>query len=72
MVVTQVIGGTARKYLGEEGIVINIDTGIYPITVEFAPEITLDFMAEELEPVDTNIEIEIESEESLTDFLRNT
>lgn len=73
VVVTRVIGedqqATAQRYIGEEGIVTNIDTGTYPITVQFAPERILDFMVEELEPVDTNTEIE--SEESLTDFLSN-
>lgn len=73
VVVTHVIGedqqSTAQSYVGEEGIVTNIDTGTYPITVQFAPEMILDFMVEELEPVDTNTEIE--SEESLTDFLSN-
>lgn len=73
VVVTRVIGGdqqtTAQSYVGKEGIVTNIDTGTYPITVQFAPEMILDFMVEELEPVDTNTEIE--SEESLTDFLSN-
>lgn len=73
VVVTRVIGEdqqtTAQRYIGEEGIVTNIDTSKYPITVQFAPERILDFMVEELEPVDTNTEIE--SEESLTDFLSN-
>lgn len=73
VVVTRVIGEdqqtTAQRYIGEEGIVTNIDTSKYPITVQFAPEIIFDFMVEELESVDTNTEIE--SEESLTDFLSN-
>lgn len=73
VVVTRVIGedqqAVVQRCVGEEGIVTNIDTGTYPITVQFAPEIILGFMVEELEPVDMNTEIE--SEESLTDFLSN-
>ena len=73
VVVTHAIGEdqqSAKRYIGKEGIVTNIGTGKYPITVEFTPERILDFMVEELEPVDTNTEIE--SEESLIDLLSNT
>lgn len=66
VVVTHIIGEnqqSAEKYIGKEGIVTDIDTSIYPITVQFTPERIIGFMVEELEPVDTNTEIE--SEESL-------
>lgn len=72
VVVTHIIGEnqqSAERCIGKKGIVTNIDTSIYPITVQFTPEWIIGFMVEELEPVDTNTEIE--SEESLVDLLSN-